>query len=140
MIFQETWQMILDGSKTQTRRLVHGDRDLIWATSGGQIVSVARWNAQGSALRIIWEVGRTYAVRSSRGKKAVARIKITRIRQQHLQEISIEDAEAEGLYCGDQQYANVSNFIVLWQQIHTKPGTRWQDNPAVWALDFELVE
>lgn len=31
-------------------------------------------------------------------------------------------------------------YAKLWQSIHTKPGTRWEDDPLVWVLCFELVQ
>jgi hypothetical protein len=53
MIFQYTLDQVLDGRKTQTRRLVTAGRP-------------SRWR-----------VGRTYAVQPGRTKKAVARIEVT---------------------------------------------------------------
>ncbi|MFA4974630.1 MAG: ASCH domain-containing protein [bacterium] len=133
MIFQHTWQQVLDGTKTQTRRL----------------------RAQPPY------VGRTYAVQPGRGKPAVGRIRITAIRQQRVQDITAEDALAEGLVCPDcnngwitvysatdmfgcsevecGHAGLIDEYAQLWDTIHTKPGTRWADNPLVWVLEFERV-
>ena len=33
-----------------------------------------------------------------------------------------------------------SDFGTFWDSTHKKPGTRWADNPRVWATEFELLE
>jgi hypothetical protein len=140
MIFKpELAQAILDGRKTQTRRLVTGNTK--WdSPQKDRVVHVSyptHWTK--------WEVGKDYAVCPGRGKKAVGRIRITGIRRERLKQISHNDAVAEG--CKPLQLANgelgtryvsaVPPFMILWDSIHTKPGTRWADNPDVWVLDFE---
>ena len=120
-------EAILQGKKTQTRRLrklthsvvLHDDR----------IIAVYQWN------RLLWRVGNTYAIQPGRGKKAVGRFRLLSIRQELLQAITNADARAEGL-----GYAcPINPFARLWNDIHTTPGTRWLDNPQVFALTFELV-
>lgn len=84
-----------------------------------------------------------------------ARILLTGIRQEHLQDISEEDANAEGFVARminpSDYYVNYANaaaeymsakdvFEQVWRNIHTKSGTRWEDNPLTWVLEFELVE
>jgi len=91
-------------------------------------------------------------------------LEITDIRVQRLQEISEEDAAAEGVesthqraqsvvdaitsmgfacsldsrYLGGESYVKV--FRDLWDSINTKPGTRWEDGPWVWCYTFRRVE
>lgn len=110
-----------------------------------------------------WVVGRTYAVVPKRGLPAVwwkadsfgdvswsdghitkragltlhgwqpARIRITAIRQERLQDITESDARAEGVN-------SVAEYSALWDSINGKTkGARWADNPRVWVLEFELV-
>jgi len=98
-----------------------------------------------------WAVGYVYAVRPGRGQKAVGRIRITNIRREHVQDISEADAIAEGMtdtyFDGLPSYKNRvipghlcrAAFADTWTTIHTKPGTRWEDDPEVWVLEFELV-
>lgn len=141
MLFKpELIEKILAGEKTQTRRIV-GERE--FQIPGGvepKILAVyIEDGVRDNRHKLKWRVGRTYAICPGRGKTGVARIKITEIRRQNLREISIPDAEAEGVYCGDERYADVSNFIALWNSINTRPGIRWQDNPEVWAISFELA-
>ena len=121
MIFRQ-WQQVLDGTKTQTRRL----------------------QAQPP------HIGRTYAVQPGCGKPAVGRIRIISIRQERLQEISEDDVLAEGVelqtwawpfsWPRTDSWPRTAGYAQLWNSIYTKPGTRWQDNPPVWVLEFELVE
>lgn len=125
MIFQHTIEQVLDGTKTQTRRI-----------------------AKGLVSRCKYSVGKTYAVQPGRGKKGVARIRIIGMHNEHLQELTEEDAVAEGCkstydlggirggYC--RTISAVGNFAKLWDSIQP-PGRRWADNPMVWVIKFELV-
>ena len=157
MIFKQ-WQQVLDGTKTQTRRLVKpGEecRDRItvskyWISrfkfmpsEGADLLSWTYMNPK-------WQAGRIYAVQPGRGQKAVGRIRITEIRRERLQDISEEDAQREGWDMSNldllSRYDPVTMtkatewFCALWDSIHKKPGTRWTDNPEVWVLTFEIVE
>ena len=88
-------------------------------------------------------------------------LKITDIRIERLQDISEEDAAAEGVICpgcGDTGWillrpSNpwsgpsehpcdcnlVKEYAKVWDAINTRTGTRWADNPLVWVLTFEAV-
>lgn len=117
--------------------------------------------------RIKWKVGRTYAVVPKRGKPGVwwsdlylgsvshplviekpdaatqayrietgwrpLRIRIVAIRREHLQDITEADAKAEGV-------SSKGEYAKLWNRINKRKGTRWSDNPLVWALTFEVVK
>lgn len=80
------------------------------------------------------------------------RIQITAIRLQRLQDISEEDARAEGvlwvntapLTTGAIDESCIGSYVVayrnLWDTINTRKGTRWADNPLVWALTFRVKD
>lgn len=68
MIFQETWQRVLDGTKTQTRRLVKEHEK--WVDWRAAVVNFSR----GIDAAATYELRKTYAVCPGRGKKAIARI------------------------------------------------------------------
>jgi hypothetical protein len=153
MIFQHTYKQVLDGTKTQTRRLVKPGEELINPGFGATVLQEAD-NMTG--YRNKWTVGRTYAVQPGRGKEAIGRIRITAIRREHIQDISITDIKAEGLEVPHSimPYGAETNdfwlnfgrdvfkasFGDLWNRVHYRPGTLYLDNPEVWVLEFELVE
>jgi hypothetical protein len=63
-------------------------------------------------------------------------LEITDVRVQRLQEISDEDARAEGY---DHSHAFPREwFALLWERIHG-PGS-WHANPWVWAITFRRLE
>ncbi len=125
MIFkEELCQMVLDGTKTQTRRLVKdGDYQTYWPM-------LCVFNRSD---RLRFRENQTYAVQPGRGKKAVGRIGIAKIRREYLNAITHNDAQAEGVG------RSLAKFADLWNSIHPK-GKRWGNNPEVWVLDFELVK
>ena len=134
MIFQKTYQQVLDGTKTQTRRVVNpGDRGLYLTVYRPDEIT----HVINSKRKTRWAVLADYAVQPGQGKKAVGRIRITKIRRERLQEISKEDLRAE-LGCDGVLAAQIFFFNELWNSLYHKP-CRWEQNPEVWALEFELV-
>ena len=61
---------------------------------------------------------------------------VTDVRVQRLQEISQEDAEAEGVQCDMSPRSFVEHYHTLWDSLHDKPGERWEDNPWICAISF----
>jgi hypothetical protein len=79
------------------------------------------------------------------------------VRPDRLQDISEEDAIAEGIhesndfktlgtfYCnyGAEDIGTalhpIESFRTLWNSIHAAPGTRWKDNPWVWRIQYRKV-
>lgn len=163
MIFQHTWQAVLENRKTQTRRLVKPNHHAlnVWRAELGSELRIGesgdsdRIGVVQAAGRDIWQVGKTYAVQPARGQKAVARIRILSIRREDVREISIEDAKAEG-------FDSRLDFIKTWINMHDKeiykkfstydfpigainPATTLiKSRPAerydAWALTFEVVK
>lgn len=131
MIFKQA-QQVLDGTKTQTRRPVKAGDFHDIKLPDGSFYAVTR----GPDRRMKWKIFKTYAVQPGRGKKAVGRIRITKIRWERLREISFPDIKAEGVPREPlQRFA----FEQLWNSLYRKP-YRWEDNPEVWVLEFEPVK
>ena len=123
MIFQYTWENILSGKKTQTRRVISEFDKAILDESGDHITRVTHKG------RSKWAVGKTYSVQPGRTKPSIARIEITRLRREPVRAITVEDALAEG-------FESVEEFYETWQQVHGK-GSLDQE---VWVIDFKLVD
>lgn len=76
---------------------------------------------------------------------------VTDVRVQRLQDIGEDDARAEGItqLGGPDRTWEVPGinchgttpraaFWALWNSLHDKPGTRWEDNPWLYALTFTV--
>lgn len=118
MIFAYTLYQVLCEQKSQTRRLVKPHERL---TGEGASVRV-----EIPGKRVIYQVGKSYAVQPGRGKKSVARIVITAIRRENVEAISEADAVAEG-------FLSPEAFMQTWHSIHK---AKAQQN--VWVLEFYL--
>lgn len=119
MLFQYTFLQVLAGQKTQTRRIAKPNDQAIYDDE--QIIGVSL------AGRIKWKVGNTYAIQPKRGSKQVGRLKITAIRREIVNAISLEDAHHEG--CD-----SCEAFFAVWETVHGKNKLDQQ----VWMLEFEL--
>jgi len=75
--------------------------------------------------------------------KEAARIwlKVTKVRVQRLQDITNDDAKAEGVICATDNSGMMHRhkFRVLWDSI-TDTQTSWDANPWVWVIEFERME
>jgi uncharacterized protein YqfB (UPF0267 family) len=125
MIFQYTWQKVLAGVKTQTRRVAKNS-EALWATeqAGPMPEKVVR---QGN--RVKWRTGGRYAVQPGRNQKGRGRIELLDIRYQHLGNVTEEEAKAEG-------FSSLAEFIQAWTEIHG----RFDPEQPVWVLEFRLAE
>lgn len=79
---------------------------------------------------------------------------VTDVRVQRLGEISEPDALAEGVIefeateTDNAEFAHsegglifataVEAYAALWNSLHTTPGTRWEDNPWIYAVTFDV--
>ena len=67
-------------------------------------------------------------------------LEITDVRVERLQEISEEDAEAEGVNrapggnFGTDSYSSKTAFCILWDSIYSN----WNANPWVWCVEFKV--
>lgn len=170
MIFQHTWEKVLSGEKTQTRRIVKECQYLYTgARNGSGLVLPPRvsWEREEAVngrspyydgeVRdfeglAIYQVGKTYAVQPGRGKAAVARIRITDIRREDVRNISLTDVIAEGFpsheafwltWCGmhDPEIVRASTHTLHQSQHFSGPlFARTAARYDAWVLSFELAK
>lgn len=69
-------------------------------------------------------------------------LKVTDVRVQRVQDISEEDAIAEGCQCAGvpASLTNRGAFAKLWDSINAKDGNGWAANPWVWAVTFKRAK
>lgn len=183
-------QAILDGRKTQTRRIVkanivdrfvlddsgnilgsytegmheayptiddapYQEGDILWVRETWSIHECVKCQAGIPALG--GECKCKYVYRASYGAtdfrwkpsihmpKEAARIflKVTDVRVERLQDITEEDAIAEGmsktLADGVVFISAKGNFHVFWDSLNIKRGYGWDTNPWVWVIEFERI-
>lgn len=118
MIFAHTLEKVIQGKKWQTRRIIKPDE---YFDSSNQ--SVMKMNN-----RTMYKIGKSYAVQPNRGKKSVARIQLTGVRKERVDDITENDAQAEG-------FTSRAEFIDQWHTIH---GQDADLSCEVWVFEFEL--
>jgi hypothetical protein len=127
-VFQHTWEKVLSGEKTQTRRLWKQYEILLrdyWTVEGGQD-RVIQASDPNISTRTIWQVGKDYAIQPGRGKKSVGRFVVTALRDhEDVRNISDIDVRAEGF---DSKWA----FLQTW--------TAMRDPSAHWCFDAQRVD
>jgi hypothetical protein len=74
-------------------------------------------------------------------------LEVVDVRVERVQEISFEDAKAEGLpvetVCtgytnwGNEEHSKTVHFPKLWNSINEKRGFGWDENPWVWVVEFK---
>jgi hypothetical protein len=71
-------------------------------------------------------------------------LEITEVRVERLQEISEEDARAEGVRPVNEQVELLGEYrigyVKLWDSLNAKRGLGWDKNPWVWAIAFRRVQ
>lgn len=120
MIFAHTIDLVLSGQKTQTRRPIK---------CGETYDETLKAIRSRAGRRITYRVGKTYAVQPGRGQPAIARMRITNVRQEPLAAITTADAIAEG-------YDSREEFLTIWRTMHGQT----DPDQMVWVLTFELEE
>jgi hypothetical protein len=152
---------LLAGTKTQTRRVIKGipahtelvevlspcpygePGDLLWVRESwawpgeeeylyradpGSEELVAAWRADPHFPQISWKPSIHMPRLASR-----LTLRVTDVRVEQLQSISLEDARAEGMSSADP----VADYRLLWEVIHS-PGA-WRANPWLWVIGFEVI-
>ena len=68
-------------------------------------------------------------------------LEIINVRVEQVQEISEDDAKAEGILMNDPDAILYSGmFAHLWNTIYHKRGFGWDANPWIWVIHFRVVE
>jgi hypothetical protein len=75
-------------------------------------------------------------------------LEVTEVRVQRLQDISEEDADAEGVQVDLDVIDRIpypahpfkDAFVKLWDTINAKRGHGWETNPWVWAVSFRRIK
>lgn len=134
----ENAKKVMNGSKWQTRRLANEGDSYSTTQPLNNIFIVL--DSEG---RKRWQVGQSYAIQPGRGKKSIGHRVLKSISRERLQDISEDDAIAEGVEPFDNPVFGPlyrPAFCSLWNEIYGKrPGCSWNDNPLVWVLEFERV-
>jgi hypothetical protein len=138
----ENCALVAAGLKTQTRRVKKPNERLV-IRDGKKTVEYQR--ADGRWI-VKYQVGRTYAYSPGRGKHGVGFHVLRDIREEPVQDISAEDVFAEGVrvirivgengFPPDMEALGVEAYMHIWRGINKRAGTRWQDNPDVFAYTF----
>lgn len=100
---------------------------------------------RADANKMIFDVGQNYRLADYSIKwkspyymtKTIARLwlEVTDVKAERLQNISEEDAKAEGCGCdGAMNYKH--RFKRLWDSLNAKRGFGWKTNPYVWVYTF----
>lgn len=135
----------------------HGD-DILWVRetwrATGVISEPYAYKADEEILYLIGEEGQTlslmYKWRPSIHMPREAcrlRLRVKNVRVERLQDITEEDAKAEGcherlLNDGWKNTGKLTardDFIMLWEYLNAKRGYGWDTNPWVWVIEFERV-
>jgi len=71
-------------------------------------------------------------------------LEIVGVRVERVQEITPEDAQAEGCFSDKTieiagQWSIVTMFKNLWNSINSTKGKRWEDTPWVWVIEFKVL-
>lgn len=139
LIFEHTIQKVVQHLKTETRRIVQPDDEIVtpaghtWRGSdflSGKIVwtrpMAVKLIRRGG--RIHWEVGRDYAAQPGRGQKECWRIEFTGIRVERLWWMSYESALREGVDASDcmgkyrGEFAHIFSFFDEKNQVEYRGG------------------
>jgi hypothetical protein len=115
LIFKETWCPIPHGPDSDG---LYEQPDVLYRATGGKLTQNEKWRS--SMLMPAW------AARSVN--------RITDVRCQRVQEISEEDAQAEG--CPSHDSSPRVWFACIWDRLNAERAP-WNSNPLVYAITFK---
>ena len=153
----EMIRAILDGSKTQTRRVVkdkyytrfqidkgvpHNEPDTILVDIDTKTpIPYLKVSYDECADRIGGRIRSPYGKVGDRlwCKQSRITLEITRIRVERLQDITGEGARAEGIK-EDYDPWSIFAFAHFWDFLNLKRGYGWETNPFVWVIEFKKIK
>lgn len=107
-----------------------------WALAGGEEGRYLYQAAGGPPPGSGWQPPKTMPREASRLLAEVRSVRLER-----LQDIPADELEDEGALWreGDRPAGETERegFARWWDSLHSRPGTRWEDNPWVWVVRFE---
>lgn len=143
---RETWQSFFPEEVTENHQQGPKSFSGIPAESAKGHYMYFYYKADGEIENALWRP-------SIHMPKEAARIwlEVTDVRAERVQEITDEDAMAEGiesLYGAWRDYKEVgtwhtsprASFSTLWDSIYQKQGHGWGANPWVWVYEFKRLE
>lgn len=145
--FPEMKQAILDGYKNQTRRIIKdkhaidalNSQNMFGGVDENYILSKCPYGKVGDKLFVSED-----DVPFSLKPKGRVVLKIRKIRFQRLQEISEEEAKAEGVIPERDRIGLPAQFrfpfVKLWDHIYESKSFGWDVNPWVWVIEFERIK
>ena len=137
---------IMGGTKTQTRRVTKKSQyeagDILWIRESFYVMPEI-WAVDHDEQQVEYaaDIDDPMTVEDYVKKPSIhmprwaARIslRVVDIHAEQIQDISDEDAMAEGCNCRE-------GFKVLWDKINGKRGYGWDTNPWVWVYEFERID
>ena len=117
MNFQHTWRQVLDGSKTQTRRLVkpgeRGEVRSMWDYTFNRVPPGPYWRVY-NGQRVKWQMGCNYAVQPGRGQYAIW------YRRLDGNKVQIWNDHHQGFPSQIATHAESDDGLCRWQQLHIR--------------------
>jgi hypothetical protein len=108
------------------------------------------FSAWTGAARNAWCRGKWRSARFMPRWASRFTLEVISVRVERLNEISKEDAKAEGMYCGfiggsydfpiGPYDAYTANYRKAWDEINAKRGYPWESNCWVWVIEFKRIE
>ena len=137
---------ILDGTKTQTRRIFKEGRTPFYAGQYLWVKETWRLERVGKVSQVIYRtadgfVGSKWKSSLFMPKKFTRLVlQVECVKTEKLQDITDEDAWAEGMRLPifSSSSSPRDQFHKLWDIINAKKGYSWDSNPLVWVVEFKI--
>ena len=147
--------MCLEGTKTRTRRIYDPNTHMLFSgPSIEEITRVALYRHFGTpAARLVWSVGSSIAIKPKRTACAVGRVMCVGLRVEHVQDITEEEARAEGMTRvhpsstlwqgkadGPVFLTSREAFENVWRRLNPRGPNSWDANPLVVVIEMRPLK